>query len=65
MQKAIIALRNNNRIKPYRLFLSGPGGVGKSHIIMLIQSDAIKLLRLSGELEPTDVPVLLTVCCCF
>uniref|UniRef100_A0A1X7TXM4 DNA helicase n=1 Tax=Amphimedon queenslandica TaxID=400682 RepID=A0A1X7TXM4_AMPQE len=39
---------------------SGPGGVGKSHVIRLIPSDTMKLLRLSGEMEPTDAPVLLT-----
>ena len=45
---------------PYRVFLSGPGGVGKSHVIRLIHSDTLKLLRLSGTLEPDDVTVLLT-----
>uniref|UniRef100_A0A1X7UEK6 ATP-dependent DNA helicase n=1 Tax=Amphimedon queenslandica TaxID=400682 RepID=A0A1X7UEK6_AMPQE len=39
---------------------SAPCGVGKSHVIRLIPSDTMKLLRLSGEMEPTDVPVLLT-----
>ena len=47
-------------IVPYRLFISGPGGVGKSHIIRIIQSDIIKLLRLSGTIEPNDVIVFLT-----
>ena len=56
-KRAVTALRNNSRIEQY---LSGPGGVGKSHIIRLIQSDTIKLLRLSGEIDPTDVSVLLT-----
>ena len=59
-KRAVVSLRNNTRIEPYRVFLSGPGGVGKSHVIRLIQSDTMKLLRLSGEIEPTDVPVLLT-----
>ena len=40
--------------------MSGPGGVGKSHVIRLIQSDTIKLLKLSGMFEPGDVIVLLT-----
>ena len=40
--------------------MSGPGGVGKSHIIRLIHSDTIKLLRLSGIIEPDDVIILLT-----
>ena len=59
-KRAVTALRNNSRIEPYRVFLSGPGGVGKSHVIRLIQSDTIKLLRLSGEIDPNDVSVLLT-----
>ena len=59
-KRAVTALRNNSRIEPYRVFLSGPGGVGKSHVIRLIQSDTIKILRFSGEIDPTDVSVLLT-----
>ena len=35
--------------------MSGPGGVGKSHVIRLIHSDTIKLLRLSGCIEPGEV----------
>ena len=42
------------------VFLSGPGGVGKSHVIRLIHSDTLKLLRLAGTLQPGDVTVLLT-----
>ena len=50
-KKAVIALKQGKPIDPsYHVFLSGPGGVGKSHV----------LLRLSGTLEPDDVPVLLT-----
>ena len=45
----------------YHVFLSGPGGVGKSHVIKLIHSDTLKLLKLSGTFEPNDVTVLLTV----
>ena len=44
--------------KPYRVFLSGPG-VGKSHVIKLIQSDTIRLMKQSGTVEPDDVLVLL------
>ena len=42
------------------MFLSGPGGVGKSHVIKLIQSDTIRLIKQSGSVEPDDVLVLLT-----
>ena len=34
--------------------------IGKSHVIKLIHSDTLKLLRLSGTFEPDDVIVLLT-----
>ncbi len=40
--------------------MSGPGGVGKSHVTNLIQSDTMKLITLSGTTEPDDVLVLLT-----
>ena len=59
-KKTVIALKNGEPIVPYRVFLSGPGGVGKSHVIRLIHSDTIKLLRLAGTLQPGDVTVLLT-----
>ena len=53
-------MKNGEHIKPYRVFLSGPGGVGKSHVIKLIQSDTIRLIKQSGSVEPDDVLVLLT-----
>ena len=40
-KKTVIALKNGKPIVPYRVFLSGPGGVGKSHVIRLIHSDTI------------------------
>ena len=57
---AVIAMKKGEAIKPYRVFLSGPGGVGKSYVISLIHRDTVKLLRLSGQVEPEDVTVLLT-----
>ena len=59
-KKAVQALKSGEQIEPYRVFLSGPGGVGKSHVIKLIQSDTIKLIKQSGAVEPDDVLVLLT-----
>ena len=47
-------------MEPYRLFLSGPGGVGKSHVISLIHCDTKKILSLSRKFEPIDITVLLT-----
>ena len=49
---AIVSLKRGENVKPYQIFLSGPGGVGKSHVIKLVQSDTIKLLKLSGMFEP-------------
>ena len=59
-KKAVLALKQNKPIEPYHVFLSGPGGVGKSHVIKLIHSDTLKLLKLSGTFEPDDVIVMLT-----
>ena len=58
-KKAVLALKANKPVEPYHVFLSGPGGVGKSHVIKLIHSDTLKLLKLSATIEPDDVVVLL------
>ena len=50
-------MEKGEAIKPYRIFLSGPGGVGKIH---LIYNDTLKLMGLSGQVEPEDVIALLT-----
>ena len=50
-KKAVIALKQGKPIEPYKVFLSGPGGVGKSHVIRLIHSDTIKFLKQSGHLN--------------
>ena len=58
---AVAASRNGQDVEPYRVFLSGPGGVGESHVIRLVLvSDTIRILKLSGVFEPDDVIVLLT-----
>ena len=36
------------------------GGIGKSHVIKLVHSDTLKLLKLSRAFEPDDVIALLT-----
>ena len=59
-KKALVAIRSAQQVEPYRVFLSGPGGVGKSHVISLIRNDSVKFLRLSGQVQPEDVVVLLT-----
>ena len=57
---AVIAMKKGEAIKPYRVFVSGPGGVSKSYVISFIHRDAIKLLLLSGQVELEDTVVLLT-----
>ena len=47
-KQAVVALKQGKPVEPYHVFVSGPGGVGKSHVIRMIHSDTIKLLRLSG-----------------
>lgn len=59
-KRTVKALKSNRPMEPYRVFLSGPGGVGKSHVIKLIKSDTLTLIRQSGTVEPDDVLVLLT-----
>ena len=39
------ALKQNKLVKPYCLFLSGPGGVGKSHVVKMLHTDTVKLLE--------------------
>ena len=59
-KRAVIALKNGEPVRPYHVFVSGPGGVGKSHVISLIRNDTVRLLRLSGKIQPEDVAALLT-----
>ena len=59
-KETVIALKQNKPVKPYCLFLSGPGGVGKSHVVKLIHTDTIKLLQCSQHITAEDVPILLT-----
>ena len=58
---SIIALKNKQTVPQYTIFLSGPGGVGKSHVIKIIHYETMKLLKpLSGHFMPDELPVLLT-----
>ena len=59
-KKAVLALKEGKPVEPYHVFLSGPGGVGKSHVIKLVHSDTLKLLKMSSAFEPDDVIALLT-----
>lgn len=55
----IIALKSIQPQSTYHIFLSGPGGVGKSHVIKLIHCETNRLLKLSGMFEPQELTVLL------
>ena len=58
---AIYALKHDQPMPQYTVFLSGPGGVGKSHVIKLVHYETMKLLKpLSGHFSPDELPVLLT-----
>ena len=46
-KKAVLALKEGKPVEPYHVFLSGPGGIGKSHVIKVVHSDTLKLLKLS------------------
>ena len=59
-KNAVISLRKNRPLLSYRVFLIGPGGVGKSPVISIIHHDMVKLLHLSGQFSPGDVTVLRT-----
>ena len=59
-KETVLALKQNKPIKPYCLFLSGPGGVGKSHVVKLIHTDSMKLLQCAQQITAEDVPILLT-----
>lgn len=50
IKDSLRALKQSKPIEPYRVFVSGPGGVGKSHIIKLIHSDTIKFFKLASNL---------------
>ena len=45
-------------VKPYHLFLSGAGGVGKSHVIKLLKHDTVKFMRHLPNVNPQDVTCL-------
>ena len=46
---AIRKAMKGESVKPYKIFLSGPGGTGKSHVINLIRRDLIYFFRMIRE----------------
>ena len=59
-KETVLALKQNKPVKPYCLFLSGPGGVGKSHVVKMLHTDTVKLLKCAHQIQADDVPILLT-----
>ena len=59
-QRSTHALKVKQPVEPYYIFLNGPGGVGKSHVIKMIQHDTIRFFSESGKYNPEDIPVILT-----
>ena len=59
-KKYIDATRHNRKIIGYRVFLSGPGGVGKTHVVCLIQRDMSYLLGPVIKPDPDQPIVLVT-----
>ena len=45
----INALRHGEKQEGYRMFLSGPGGTGKSHVVCLIQRDMSHFFKTHSE----------------
>jgi len=59
-KETILACKNGTKQPTYNIFLSGAGGVGKSHVIKLIRHETARLLRLTGDYDPDDVIVMVT-----
>ena len=55
-KSVIRAARHNEPFpKAYKVFISGPGGVGKSHVMDLLKNDTYRLLRHLPSVHPHDV----------
>ena len=61
LKKAEEAIVNSKPVPQFSVFLSGHGGVGKSHVIKLVHYETMKILRkCPGYFLPNDIPVLRT-----
>ena len=45
MKESIVKMKKGEVPESYKIFLSGPGGTGKSHVIKMIRHDNVKLFR--------------------
>ena len=55
--KSVVEALKNNKPAPksYKQFISGPGGVGKSHVIELLKNDTVRFFRYLPSVEQTDI----------
>ena len=59
-KSVVEAVRHNKPTpKSYKQFISGPGGVGKSHVIDLLKNDTVRLFRHLPSVRPDDIVCLL------
>ena len=57
-KSAISSLRYGSRVNGYKIFLSGPGGTGKSHVIQMIEHDMTNMFK--HTINPgDDQPIVL------
>ena len=56
----ISAVRHGQNQKGYRIFLSGPGGTGKSHVVHLIQRDILYFFKHTVKPDDDQPIVLIT-----
>ena len=59
-KETVSKLKKHMPVKPYHLFLSGPGGVGKSYVIKMIHTDTVRYLRAVPGIHASDLTALLT-----
>ena len=59
-KETVIALKQHKLVKQYHVFLSGSGGVEKSYVVKMLHTDTVKLFQCLQQIEPEDVPILLT-----
>ena len=59
-KKYIHNYRSGRKLDGFRIFLSGSGGTGKSHVVKMIQRDMCSLLRNIINPEPDQPIVLIT-----
>ena len=56
----IQAMKNNEKLQGYKIFLSGPRGTGKTHVLKLIQRDIYHFLCTTVNADPDQPLVLMT-----